>query len=163
MNSIKKVGLGGGCHWCTESVFLHLKGVQEVEQGWISSSAPNDEYSEAVIVHFDSDQITLKTLIAIHLRTHSCTSKHPMRNKYRSAVYSYNEIQTRLAISIINDLQSEFDCKIITEILPSVSFKKNIEKYRNYYEKNSQNQFCKRYIDPKLTLLMEEYGEYVGR
>ena len=31
----QEVGFGGGCHWCTEAVFQALRGVQEVEQGFI--------------------------------------------------------------------------------------------------------------------------------
>jgi peptide-methionine (S)-S-oxide reductase len=49
---IEKIGLGGGCHWCTEAVFQALKGVEKVEQGWISA-VDAEEYSEAVVLHFD--------------------------------------------------------------------------------------------------------------
>jgi peptide methionine sulfoxide reductase MsrA len=28
-----KIGLGGGCHWCTEGVFESLIGVTKVNQG----------------------------------------------------------------------------------------------------------------------------------
>jgi peptide-methionine (S)-S-oxide reductase len=38
MNLIK-IGFGGGCHWCTESVFQALKGVQKVEQGWFAKTS----------------------------------------------------------------------------------------------------------------------------
>ncbi|MEM9546265.1 MAG: peptide-methionine (S)-S-oxide reductase [Bacteroidota bacterium] len=81
----QKVGFGGGCHWCTEAVFQSLNGVTEVEQGWIASKeAPL--LSEAVIVHYDEKIIDLTILIEIHLRTHSATSSHSMRSKYRSAI-----------------------------------------------------------------------------
>ncbi|MFV8270119.1 peptide-methionine (S)-S-oxide reductase [Flavobacterium sp. GT2N3] len=56
---IKKVGFGGGCHWCTEAYFQSLKGVEIVEQGWISSKFPEDIFSEAVIVHYNPSVIPL--------------------------------------------------------------------------------------------------------
>ena len=31
-NSVEKIAVGGGCHWCTEAVFQALKGVEKVEQ-----------------------------------------------------------------------------------------------------------------------------------
>jgi len=56
---MKKIGFGGGCHWCTEAVFQHVEGVEKVEQGWIASVAPHDRLSEAVIVHFNTTKVKL--------------------------------------------------------------------------------------------------------
>ena len=33
-NKIEKVAFGGGCFWCTEAVFLILKGVVAVTPGY---------------------------------------------------------------------------------------------------------------------------------
>jgi peptide-methionine (S)-S-oxide reductase len=71
-----KIGFGGGCHWCTEAIFQSLKGVENVDQGWISSVGEYSSLSEAVVAHFDSNLINLITLVSIHLHTHSCTSLH---------------------------------------------------------------------------------------
>ena len=120
---MEKVGFGGSCHWCTEAVFQSLNGVEKVEQGWISSFEPNDRFSEAVVVHFDPNQIDLSTLIAIHLHTHSCTADHSMRRKYRSAVYTHSEDQMTDANEVIASLAKEFEGKIITQVLPFQEFK----------------------------------------
>ena len=50
---VEQIGLGGGCHWCTEAVFQSLIGVQNVAQGFIKSLPPADTWSEAVIVNFE--------------------------------------------------------------------------------------------------------------
>jgi len=89
MNS--KIALGGGCHWCTEAVFQSIRGVVSVEQGYIASTEPNSSFSEAVIVSYDPLTLDIKSLIDIHIRTHSSTSTHRLRDKYRSAVYFFSE------------------------------------------------------------------------
>ncbi len=158
---MKKIGFGGGCHWCTEAVFQALLGVAKVEQGWISSIGENDYFSEAVIVHFDENKIDLTTLVAIHLYTHSCTSVHLMRKKYRSAVYTYTAIQAVNVQKAIRQLQVEFEQPIITEVLAYHAFKENDEQYQNYYQKHKEKPFCQTYINPKLSLLRRKFSKHV--
>jgi peptide-methionine (S)-S-oxide reductase len=157
---MNKLGFGGGCHWCTEAVFQALKGVAKVEQGWIASNGMHTTFSEAVIVHFDPAVIDMATLTAIHLYTHSCTSQHPMRAKYRSAVYTFFDEQTVLINSALSELQADFDEPIITQVLPFKSFKENEEQYQNYYRKHADKQFCTNYIHPKLQLLRQQFSEH---
>jgi peptide-methionine (S)-S-oxide reductase len=152
-----KIGFGGGCHWCTESVFQALKGVQEVEQGWIASVNKNDSFSEAVIVHYDAALIDIRVLIEIHLNTHSSTSAHTLRTKYRSAVYTFSEIQFKAAAKIILDFQLEFKNKLITEVHPFKEFKPSPAQYQNYYLKNPKKPFCERYISPKLKFIEKRF------
>lgn len=92
-----RIAFGGGCHWCTEAVFQSLRGVEKVDQGCVASSVPNEALSEAVIVHFTPNLISLSNLIEVHLHTHQCTTSHALRHKYRSAVYAFDEEQAREA------------------------------------------------------------------
>lgn len=163
MTEIEEIGFGGGCHWCTEAVFQNLKGISNVSQGWIASDKNNTAFSEAVIVEFDSHKIDLKTLIQIHLQTHKSTSNHSMRKKYRSAVYTFSEDQQKQAKVWLEELQTEFDQKIITQVLPFVSFKPNEENLQNYYQKNPEKPFCKSFITPKLRLLLDTFSEHVDK
>ena len=77
--TIAKAGFGGGCHWCTEGVFQSLRGVTQVDQGFVQSDAPADTWAEGVIVTFDSTVIQLETLSEVHLRTHSATRARSRR------------------------------------------------------------------------------------
>ncbi len=88
-----KVGFGGGCHWCTEGVFQALRGVTQVDQGFLQSAAPADTWAEGVIVTFEPSVIGLGTLSEVHLRTHSATRARSPQNKYRSAIYIFDESQ----------------------------------------------------------------------
>ncbi len=159
---MQKIGFGGGCPWCTEAVFSALKGVANVEQGWIDSTHPDAKtLSEAVIVHFESLKIPLHVLIEIHLYTHNATSNHSMRQKYRSAIYTFDKTQKLEAEAVMIEKQKFFDKTLVTKIYPFKSFKLNSEKFLNYYAKNRDKPFCSRYIEPKLALLLREYADYV--
>lgn len=163
MDLINTIGFGGSCHWCTEAIFQSLNGVMKVEQGWISSDTDATGFSEAVIVHFDRAVISLETLIAIHLYTHSCTSEHSMRSKYRSAIYTFKDEQTKTSKAAIEFLQNEFENPIITRVVPFRDFKLNEETYLNYYFKNPQKPFCENIINPKLRLVLQKFSGAVDR
>lgn len=139
---LAKIGFGGGCHWCTEAVFQSLIGVQQVEQGWIASSGAHTRFSEAVLVHYNKELIDLAALVAIHLYTHSSTAQHSMRDKYRSAVYTFDKGQEELVEKTITQMEIKLGSKIVTCSLPFDRFRKNEKKYLNYYQKHADNQFC---------------------
>lgn len=159
---IKKIGFGGGCHWCTEAVFQSLIGIEKVEQGFISSTDENSSFSEAVIVHFDANAILLKDLIEIHLYTHKSTSQHSMRSKYRSAIYYFNEQQRKETEQNLKEIQNDFQEQIITKILPFRNFKESDELFQNYYYSNPEKPFCETYINPKLSLLLKQFKKVVN-
>jgi peptide-methionine (S)-S-oxide reductase len=155
---VSKIGFGGSCHWCTEAIFLSLKGVAAVKQGWIASDGQNSTFSEAVIVEFDLNTISLQTLIAVHLYTHSCTVNHSMRAKYRSAIYTFNEGQATAAQNAIEALQPEFEGVIITKVIPFKRFRLNSDNYLNYYYSNPGKPFCQNIVNPKLRVLLARFS-----
>lgn len=156
-----KIGFGGGCHWCTEAVFAALRGVSDLEQGFIKSDPPNNSWSEAVQLSFSSSIIPLTALIEIHLRTHASTSNHKMRGKYRSAIYVMDQETETAARQALKSLAPGFDAALVTQVLPLREFKLSPEQFRNYAEKNANGPFCAAYIDPKLALLRKEYSGYL--
>lgn len=161
MDRETKIALGGGCHWCTEAVFQSLTGVSKVEQGFVASTEENSSFSEAVIVHFKPEDIQLQTLIEIHLLTHKSTSAHSMRAKYRSAIYYFSCEQKTCAETILQNFQPEFNNKLITKVYPFSEFKASREAIQNYYQKNPKKPFCERFINPKLTVLLTKFADYV--
>ena len=159
---MQKIAFGGGCHWCTEAIFQQLRGVSQVEQGWVSATHPNATTpSEAVIVHFDPHDISLDTLIEIHLFTHNATSNHTFREKYRSAVYTFSESQKKEAQDILKEKQKLFEKPLVTKVYPFGKFRLNDEQYLNYYKSNPEKPFCQVRIEPKLKVLLERYGEFM--
>ncbi len=156
-----KIAFGGGCHWCTEAVFQSLVGVVKVEQGYVSSTNDNFSFSEAVIVYFNREEITLATLLEIHLHTHKSTSDHSMRDKYRSAIYVFSIEQEIESKQQLERFQKEFEHKLITKVLSFKSFKPSREEIQNYYYNNPTKPFCETYINPKLRLLIKQFARQV--
>lgn len=156
---METIGLGGGCHWCTEAVFLSLRGVLHAAQGWIAAEE-NESFSEAVIVHYDPAKINLAVLIAVHLHTHSSTANHSMRSKYRSALYVFKKEQLQICAEILNSLQRDFDKQIVTEILTFHTFRPSAENELNYYYSNPSKPFCQTFIHPKMKILLEHFSAY---
>lgn len=157
---MEKIGFGGGCHWCTEAVFQTLKGVYNVEQGWIAATEA-EVLSEAVIVHFDEARIDLQTLIEIHLHTHSSTANHSRRLIYRSAIYAFNEQQTKLAGQTLRLAEAIFDKPLVTKVYTFKNFEASPAHLQNYYYRDASKPFCKMHIDPKLKLLLTKYSRHV--
>lgn len=159
-DEIQSVGFGGGCHWCTEAVFENLKGVIKVDQGWVASNGMNKSFSEAVIVIYNEAIISLEMLIEIHLITHASESNHSMREKYRSAIYTFNKVDKKKASSII-EMEKKKHPKLITEVLDFVRFKRSDKAYLNYYKKNPEAPFCVNYIDPKLKRISNSHKNLI--
>ena len=132
--------------------------MSKVQQGFIRSTPPHDNYSEAVIVHFDPALIERHTLIEIHLRSHASMSAHSMRDKYRSAIYSFNNGQHSACQNILAQLQPLFDKPLITATYTFKGFKASAERFQNYYLTDPTRPFCTTHIEPKLKMLREKYS-----
>lgn len=156
---MEKIGLGGGCHWCTEGIFQMLRGVPQVDQGFIRTDPPADGWAEGVIVHFDPLVIDLAILVEVHLRTHAASAPNVAKGKYRSAIYVHGDAQQRQATEVIASLQREFEDRIETRILPFRDFKPSDKRFMNYYATNPDKPFCRRYIDPKLAVIRRDFAD----
>ncbi len=152
-----KIGLGGGCHWCTEAVFQSFKGVARVEQGFIALKEDVGSFSEAIIVHYDTKIIGLEELIQIHLYTHNSTANHSMRSKYRSAVYVFNQDDFEKVEAILKQVQFEFSQPLVTQTHLFGAFKTSLPQFHNYYYSNPDKPFCSAHIVPKLALLLKKF------
>lgn len=161
METIHKIAFGGGCHWCTEAVYKSLKGIISVEQGFVASDGEESSFSEAVIVSYEPSDISLEDLILIHLYTHKSTSDHSMRNKYRSAVYTFGPLDVERSTLALQKFQNNFKKPLVTKVLPFREFKVSDKAFQNYYYKNPYKPFCKTHIAPKIKLLLLKFADKV--
>ncbi|WP_026916199.1 peptide-methionine (S)-S-oxide reductase [Christiangramia portivictoriae] len=152
------IGLGGGCHWCTEAVFQAIKGVIDVRQGYVSAKQRKDRLYEGVLIKYNPDIIALEDILLVHLRTHQSMKDHSMRHKYKSAVYVLDPTKFESTKISLEHAAKQMDSEIVTEVCELAEFSDSRKAIRNYYNSNPERPFCTKYIQPKLDLLQREYA-----
>lgn len=166
--------LAGGCFWCTEAVFLQLKGVQSVLSGYIGGHTENPNYreicggqtghAEAIKIAFDPDQISLHDLLDIFFATHDPTQLNRQGNdigtQYRSAIFPADEKQEEAAISAIKRAQSNHSDPIVTTIEKANNWYPAEDYHQDYWDGEGQrNPYCMAVIPPKLAKLKKSYAQ----
>ncbi|WWE57467.1 peptide-methionine (S)-S-oxide reductase [Parasalinivibrio latis] len=145
-----------------EAVFRSLKGVSDVVQGWVAPTTENDTFVEGVLVTYDANHISLHDLIEIHVHTHSATSHHSLRERYRSAVYVTAKRDLARANEAVKALQADFSDPLLTEVCEFAEFKPSDSKMQDYFYADPGKPFCQVRIVPKLKTLLENFNEKVA-
>ncbi|MBI4175399.1 peptide-methionine (S)-S-oxide reductase MsrA [Candidatus Berkelbacteria bacterium] len=165
---------GGGCFWCTETVFKRLRGVIDVHPGYAGGTRENPSYfdlhyrntgeAEAIQITFDPDQISYRNLLDVFFGTHDPTSLNQQDNdkgpEYRSAIFTVDEHQRAVAETYKRQLQAEktFDKPIVTAIEPLTKFYPAEPDHKDFYDRNRQSAYCRIIIDPKIVKLRQKFA-----
>lgn len=158
--------LGSGCFWCTEAIFLRVKGVLKVESGYSGGSVPNPTYeavctgktghAEVCQITFDPSIISFTDLLEVFFKTHDPTTLNrqgaDVGTQYRSVIFYHSEQQKSISEKIISKLNEEkiWDNKIVTEISPIRKFYKAEDYHQDYYSRNEYQPYCSFVITPKI-------------
>ena len=164
--------LGGGCFWCTEAVFLQLKGVEKVISGYAGGDTINPTYeqictgntnhAEVILIDFDEQQISFKQLLNVFFTTHDPTTLNRQGNdigtQYRPVIYYFNDEQKVQAEAYIAELTAQ-DLDIVTALSPVPTFYPAEDYHQNYYAKNPSQGYCNFAIPPKLMKLQSQFKD----
>lgn len=108
---LRAVILAGGCYWGVEEIFWQVPGVHTTAVGFAGGYTPNPTYdevctaktghTEAVLVVFDPEQVSLEQLLATFFTAHDPTQEMRQGNdvgtQYRSAIYTFSPEDTDVA------------------------------------------------------------------
>lgn len=167
--------LAGGCFWCTEAVFLELKGVVSVISGYIGGETINPTYkeicngdtghAEAIQLTFNPNEISFGELLEIFFATHDPTTLNRQGNdvgtQYRSEIFYHNDVQKKLSEGYIELMTAEntFGKPIVTKISPASIFYPAETYHQNYYNTNKSQGYCSYVITPKIEKLKKVYKD----
>jgi len=167
--------LAGGCFWCLEAVFDDLEGVEDVVSGYSGGSVPNPTYkhvctgdtghAEVVQVTFNPDVISYRDLLRVFFTIHDPTTLNRQGadagTQYRSAIFTHNETQEKVAEEVIAELNDAglWDDPIVTEVVPIEAFYAAEEYHQEYFRRNPNQGYCRMVIAPKVAKFRKQYLE----
>ena len=163
----------GGCFWCTEAVFLDIKGVEKVVSGYIGGVTKNPTYkeictgttghAEAIQITFDPTQVAYEDLLEIFFATHDPTTLNrqgaDVGTQYRSEIFYHSLAQKDKAENYIALIEKEklYEKKVVTKVSTATIFYPAEEYHQNYYNQNTEQGYCQMVIAPKLEKLRKYY------
>jgi peptide-methionine (S)-S-oxide reductase len=169
---------GGGCFWCTEAVFLMLKGVLSVEPGYTGGTVKNPTYEqvsagntghvEVIKIEYDPDKIAYEELLRVFFATHDPTTFNRQGDdvgpQYRSAIFYTTERQAEKANHYIDVLNRSASMKpIITTVLPLTTFYRAEDYHQKYYENHKDAGYCQLTITPKVEKVRERFASLLKK
>ena len=176
-NKIESVAFGGGCFWCSEAIFLTLRGVIHVTSGYAGGKVENPNYemvsmgetghAEVILVEYNPAEISFSKLLEVFFESHDPTSINRQGNdvgtQYRSILLYTNLEQKKLAESFVAKLSAEkkYSKPIVTEIVPLAKFYPAEQYHQEYYANHSEEGYSKFIIEPKVEKIRKEFGESV--
>lgn len=170
---------GGGCFWCTEAVFLKVRGVHKVVSGYTGGAKPNPTYkevctgltghAEVIQIEFDPNKVTFEQLLDVFFHTHDPTTKNrqgaDVGTQYRSSVFYHDEAQKETTRKVIAELDKsgDFDDPIVTTIEEMKKFYPAEDYHQDYFAQNPDNPYCQAVVGPKVAKFQKRYKEMMKK
>lgn len=173
----EKITLAAGCFWCYDTLFNKLRGVEEVIAGYANGNIENPTYeqvcyedtgfAESVQIEFDTDKMSLETLLDVFWHIHDPTQINRQGNdigsQYRSAIFYRTEEQKNIAQISKEKIgnMGEYKDPIATKIEPFKNFYKAEPIHQNYYENFPNAGYCQAVITTKYEKFLKRYSELI--
>lgn len=167
----------GGCFWGVELVFEHVKGVLSATSGYAGGSADSARYdvvsrgssghAESVQVVYDPSRVSYGQLLKIffavaHDPTQLDRQGPDTGPQYRSAIFTTDERQQRIAQAYIRQLEAAriYPHKIVTRVEALPAFYPAEEYHQDYATLHPLQPYIYFHDRPKLENLKQQFPEW---
>ena len=171
----KVITLGGGCFWCTEAVFVRLKGVLDVESGYCNGHTINPTYAqvcegdtghnEVVRLTYDPSVISLRDLLEIFFVIHDPTTLNRQGNdagtQYRSGIYWSDEADRVVAQQVLDEVNAALSGRVVTELQALANYSAAEDYHQDYFEQNPNQGYCAFVVAPKVQKFVQTFADKV--
>ncbi len=168
------ITLGGGCFWCTEAVYVQVRGVLDVESGYCNGQVRQPSYeqvctgttghNEVVKLVFDPAQISLREILEIFFVIHDPTTLNQQGNdrgtQYRSGIYFSAPEQEAVAQDLIREMAQSgvYRLPIVTEVLPLANYWPAEDYHQDYFENHPGQGYCMAVAAPKVAKFRKTFA-----
>jgi len=175
MSELQTIVLAGGCFWCTEAVYVKVRGVADVESGYSNGQTSQPSYeqvctgntghAEVVKLTYDPAQISTQQILEVFFLVHDPTQLNrqgpDFGTQYRSVIFTHSEQQRQTALQLIAELDGDAMSgrKIVTQVRPASTFYKAEEYHQEYFKKNPGQGYCSFVVAPKVKKFREKFAE----
>ena len=173
-DGLQTLVLGGGCFWCTEAVYVQVRGVLDVESGYCNGDLPEPNYEmvcsgasgycEVVKLIYDPTQVSTRELLEIFFVIHDPTTLnrqgHDSGSQYRSGIYFSSPQQEQVARELLAELQlsGNYRSPVVTELLPLARYAPAEDYHQDYFERNPNQGYCMAVAAPKVAKFRKTFA-----
>ncbi len=160
------ITLGAGCFWCSEAVFVQVRGVLDVESGYSNGHVQEPRYedvcsgasghNEVIKLVYDTAQISLREILEIMFLIHDPTSLNRQGNdvgpQYRSGIYCTDAQQLAEVRAFVDEVQASgvFSRPIVTELALLDNYWPAEAYHQDFFARNPNQGYCMAVAAPKV-------------
>ena len=173
-HSTQTLALGAGCFWCSESVYLQVRGMVAVESGYCNGHLPqptyeevctgNSGHNEVVKLAFDPSVITVREVLEIFFVIHDPTTLnrqgHDVGTQYRSGIYCTTPEQLQMAQDLVDEVNASgtYANPVVTEVQMLANYARAEEYHQNFFAKNPTQGYCVAVAAPKVAKFRKTFA-----
>jgi peptide-methionine (S)-S-oxide reductase len=171
-SELQTITLGGGCFWCTEAVFVCVKGIADVESGYCNGRVRQPTYAqvctgdtghaEVVKLVFDPTVISVREILEIFFLIHDPTTPNRQGNdvgtQYRSGIYTSHPEHHATALEVMAEVSEHLGRAVVTELEPLANYWPAEEYHQDYFAKNPAQGYCMAVAAPKVAKFRKTFA-----
>jgi peptide-methionine (S)-S-oxide reductase len=165
--------LGGGCFWCLEAVYQHMRGVTRVESGYMGGQLDHPTYeqvcaghtghAEVVRLEFDPGLIGYRDIVEAFFTLHDPTTLNRQGNdvgtQYRSVIFFQSRQQEAMARQVMAEMANVWDAPIVTELAPAAVWYKAEAYHQDYFRQHPLQGYCAFVVAPKVAKFRHTFSD----
>jgi peptide-methionine (S)-S-oxide reductase len=158
------ITLGGGCFWCTEAVFVRVKG-HVLNPSYADVCTGETGHNEVVRLVYDPQVVSLRDVLEIFFVIHDPTTLNRQGNdvgtQYRSGIYWSDEDDRAVAQQVLDDVNQHLSGRVVTELLPLNNFSAAEDYHQDYFANHPNQGYCAFVVAPKVQKFLHTFADKV--